>query len=174
MSGASDDLQNPSKGATDLGRSRDAPWSQNDEGGALARPRAPGTLLTRLTGGVTLLPFLLPLRRRVEDTDPPVGDIPGAGVPIVEPQAGAPIGLPDLQHLEHLAGQVSSRSVAAESYLEAKIALLARPTTEALVGPVARLPFPSDELLTLERLHLSGALSSSEYEVLRRRVLLRI
>ncbi len=80
----------------------------------------------------------------------------------------------DLQRLEHLAWLVDNREAEAEAYVEAKLALLNRPTPSELVGPVPNLPLPTDELSALERLRSLGHLTDAEYELLERRVLLRL
>ncbi len=80
----------------------------------------------------------------------------------------------DLQRLEHLAWLVDNREAEVEAYVEAKLALLNRPTPGGMVGPLPNLSLPTDELAALERLRASAHLSDTEYEVLERRVLLRL
>lgn len=91
-----------------------------------------------------------------------------------EAASQGPVSMSDLQLLEHLAWQVDSGEAEAEQFVEAKLALLSKPTPEDLVGPIAHLALPTDELSSLERLHASSHLTDPEYEVLRRRVILKI
>lgn len=100
----------------------------------------------------------------------------GGGEPdtVPAPESDGPIAMGDLQRLEHLAWLVDNREAEAEAYVEAKLALLNRPTPAELVGPVPNLPLPTDELSALERLRALGHLSDAEYELLERRVLLRL
>ncbi len=100
----------------------------------------------------------------------------GGGEPasLTAPEADGPIAMNDLQRLEHLAWLVDNREAEAEAYVEAKLALLNRPTPAELVGPVPNLPLPTDELSALERLRALGHLTDAEYELLERRVLLRL
>ncbi len=106
--------------------------------------------------------------RRGADTGAP----PGVASSPAEPPG--PVSIADLQRLEQLAFSVDSEAAEEEEFVEAKLALLSRPTPADMVGPVPHLTLPTDELSALERLRASERLSDSEYETLRRRVLLRI
>lgn len=91
-----------------------------------------------------------------------------------EPEALGPVTMNDLERLEHLAWRVDSGQAEAEEFVEAKLAVLARPPPDATVGPISHLALPTDELSALERLHGSGHLTDPEYETLRRRVILKL
>lgn len=85
-----------------------------------------------------------------------------------------PVSMEELEQLEHLAWKVDTGEADAEQFVEAKLGLLTKPTPEDLIGPISHLGLPTDELSSLERLHASGHLTDSEFELLRRRVILKI
>lgn len=142
------------------------------KGGPLARLLSAGS--GRFRGRSLGLPLRLLLVATIGPGPKEHAATPAGALPAVDASDGGPITMKDLQHLEHLAWLVDTRTAEAETYVEAKFAVLHRPMPDAVIGPVPHLVLPTDELAALERLHGSGHLSDVEYETLRRRVLLRL